>query len=217
MLPPLNGPVQQLCRFRLCDVLFAQKSSPKSLCKCDKLALLLAQLDLWQHPKNVENILPRLCRFCNLMAAKHAYTVCDLLLKLTRPPSFRYWNCIKSLALKTSTCIIRAVSKCEPKKASLLPPLNGPVQQLCRFRLCDVLFAQKSSPKSLCKCDRLALLLVQLDLWHPPKNVENILPRLCRLCNTCIIRAASKCEPKKASLLPPLNGPVPTAVLLQTV
>ena len=36
---------QQLCRFRLCDVLFAQKSSPKSLCKCDKLALLLAQLD----------------------------------------------------------------------------------------------------------------------------------------------------------------------------
>ena len=88
---------QQLCRCRLCDVLFAQKSSPKSLCKCDKLALLLAQLDLWQHPKIVENILPRLCRFCNLMAAKHSYpaTACDLLLKLTRPPSFRYWTCIK--------------------------------------------------------------------------------------------------------------------------
>ena len=97
LLPRLNGPVQQLCRFRLCDVLFAQKSSPKSLCKCDKLALLLAQLNLWQPPKNVESILPRLCRFCNLMAAKHSYpaTAWDLLLKLTRPPSFRYRTCIK--------------------------------------------------------------------------------------------------------------------------
>ena len=93
---PLMVLFQQLCcvHARLCDVLFAQKSSPKSQCGCDKLLLVLAQPDLWHPPKNLRNILPRLCRVCNLMAAKHTDTVCDLLLKLTRPPSFRYWTCI---------------------------------------------------------------------------------------------------------------------------
>ena len=158
-----------------------------SFCKCDKLALLLAQLDLWQHPKNVENILPRLCRFCDLMAAKHSYpaTACDLLLKLTRPPSFRYWTCIKQEPGTENIDMYPEEQSPNANQKRLVCYLALMVlfQQLCRFRLCDVLFAQKSSPKSLCKCDELALLLAQLDLWHPPKNVENILPRLCRVCN----------------------------------
>ena len=49
----------------------------------------------WPLASNVGNILPRLCIVCSLVASKHSYTVCDLLLKLTRPPSFRYWTCIK--------------------------------------------------------------------------------------------------------------------------
>ena len=184
---PLMVLFQQLCRFRLCDVLFAQKSSAKSLCKCDKLALLLAQLDLWQHPKNVENILPRLCRFCNLVAAKHSYpaTACDLLLKLTRPPSFRYWTCIKQEPGTENIDMYPEEQSPNANQKRLVCYLALMVlfQQLCRFRLCDVLFAQKRFPKSLCKCDKLALLLAQLDLWQHPKNVENILPRLCRFCN----------------------------------
>ena len=50
---------------------------------------------LWHPPKNVGNILPRLCIVCSLVAAKHSYTVCDLLLKLTRPPSLNFWTYIK--------------------------------------------------------------------------------------------------------------------------
>ena len=184
---PLMVLFQQLCRFRLCDVLFAQKSSPKSLCKCDKLALLLAQLDLWHPPKNVGNILQRLCRFCNLVAPKHSYpaTSCDLLLKLTRPPSFRYWTSIKQEPGTENIDMYpgERSPNANQKRLVCYRPLMVLFQQLCRFRLCDVLFAQKSSPKSLCKCDKLALLLAQLDLWHPPKNVENILQRLCRFCN----------------------------------
>ena len=292
---------QQLCRFGLCDVLFAQKSTPNSSCKCDTLAFVLSQLNLWHPPKNGGNILPRLCRVWNLMDAKLSYTACDLLLQLTRPHHSSIGLASnKSLALKTSTCILekrspnadqkslvcylsvmvlfqqlcrfRLCMSCLLRRAlqthhvnvthwllsclnltfGILPrmgetscqgfgrvwnlmaakhflyclwpaaeaynrywtcikqepgtenidmypkkrspnanqkslvcylPLMVLFKQVCRFRLCDVLLAQKSTPNSLCKCDTLAFVLSQLNLWHPPKNAGNILPRLCRVWN----------------------------------
>ena len=176
---------QQLCRFGLCDVLFAQKSTPNSLCKCDTLAFVLSQLNIWHPPKNAGNILPRLCRVCNLMDTKLSYTACDLRLQLTRPPSFKDWTCIKQ---EPGTENIDMYPKKRPPNANQKSlvcylPLMVLFKQLCRFRLCDVLLAQKSTPNSLCKCDTLAFVLSQLNLWHPPKNVGNILPRLCRVWN----------------------------------
>ena len=112
------GLFQQLCRFGLCDVLFAQRSTPNSLCKCDTLAFVLSQLNLWHPPKNAGNILPRLCRVWNLMDAKLSYTACDLLLQLTRPHHSSIGLASnKSLALKTSTCILKSGLKMRTKKA----------------------------------------------------------------------------------------------------
>ena len=176
---------QQLCRFGLCDVLFAQKSTPNSLCKCDTLAFVLSQLNLWHPPKNAGNILPRLCRVWNLMDAKLSCTACDLLLQLTRPPSFKDWTCIKQEPGTENIDMYPEKRSPNADQKSLVCYLTVMVlfQQLCRFGLCDVLFAQKSTPNSLCKCDTLAFVLSQLNLWHPPKNAGNILPRLCRVCN----------------------------------
>ena len=114
LLPQRNGPVPTAVPLQTVYVLFAQKSTPNSSCKCDTLAFVLSQLNLWHPPKNGGNILPRLCRVWNLMAAKHSYTVCDLLLKLTIGIGLAS---NKSLALKTLTCILKSGLQMRTKKA----------------------------------------------------------------------------------------------------
>ena len=118
LLPQRNGSVPTAVPLRTCDVLFAQKSTPNSLCKCDTLAFVLSQLNLWHPPKNAGNILPRLCRVWNLMDAKLSYTACDLLLQLTRPHHSSIGLASnKSLALETSTCILKSGLQMRTKKA----------------------------------------------------------------------------------------------------
>ena len=100
-------------------------SSSRNCWKCNRLYQWLFNVDDFAIAKvplvfsqDVENILPRLCRVCNLMDTKHSYTACDLLLQLTRPHHSRIGLASnKSLALKTSTCILKSGLQMRTKKA----------------------------------------------------------------------------------------------------
>ena len=75
----------------------------------------------------------------------------------------------------------KAVLKREPKKASLLPPLNGPVPIGVRCP-CQTVWCLACSAE-LFKVIMMWTGQIGSCLWHPPKNAGNILRRLHIVCS----------------------------------